>query len=234
MIRELKGRSGLFFPRRLINEIVRWILGICSPTGTIKIGNTAHPQEGQSMSLDVDVGAVAGRVAKRIGNRPLTANQRKDVCDVIRTHVDEVSVVWRDGGLAVNEEWAKKFGGDSLISPPSSNVTKDKVLTVLKGGTAVSWEDAAAQNHSSPKNLTVSGEGTAAAKTGSSNQWTCDGTQGVTFTVQTRTYYDHTASTPVLYGFYRTFTYDRNGRLYSVSAETRYEIDTPVVGNLTT
>lgn len=122
----------------------------------------------------------------------------------------------------------------ALVSLIDSNAAKDKVLTVLKGGTTVSWEDAAAQNHSSPKDLTVSGEGTAAAKTGSSNQWTCDGTQGVKFTVQTRTYYDHTASTPVLYGYYRTFTFDRNGRLYSVSAETRYEIDTPVVGNLTT
>ena len=158
--------------------------------------------------------------------------------------------------IGIDVEWLKDFvgGGGSgysgaansliksdasgqlaaLVSLLTTNAAKDKVLTVAKGGTAVTWEDAAAQNHSSPKNLTVSGEGTEAAKTGSSNQWTCDGTQGVTFTVQTRTYYDHTASTPVLYGYYRTVTFDRNGRLYSVSAETRYEIDTPVVGNLTT
>ncbi len=156
---------------------------------------------------------------------------------------------WRIG---VDVEWLKAFVGGRTITPSSlagsdengnlvallallsENATKDKVLTVLKGGMALSWEDAAAQNHSSPTDLTVSGEGTAAAKTGTSNQWTCDGTKGVKFTVQTRTYYDHTASTPVLYGYYRTFTFDRNGRLYSVSAETRYEIDTPVVGNLTT
>lgn len=154
--------------------------------------------------------------------------------------------------IGVDTEWLKSFVGGgysgaansliksdangvlaALVSLPTSNTTKDKVLTVLKDGTAVSWEDAAAQNHGSPTDLTVSGEGTAAAKTGTSNQWTCDGTKGVKFTVQTRTYYDHTASTPVLYGYYRTFTFDRNGRLYSVSAETRYEIDTPVVGNLT-
>ena len=156
--------------------------------------------------------------------------------------------------IAVDTKWLQEFvGGGSgysgaansliksdsngdlaaLVSLLTSNTTKDKVLTVLKGGTTVSWEDAAAQNHSSPTDLTVSGEGTAAAKTGTSNQWTCDGTTGVKFTVQTRTFYDHTASTPVLYGYYRTFTFDRNGRLYSVSAETRYEIDTPVVGNLT-
>ena len=154
--------------------------------------------------------------------------------------------------IGVDVEWLKAFvvGGNitpdslagsdangsltALLALPSSNVTEDKVLTVAKGGKAVSWEDAAAQNHSSPKDLTVSGEGTAAAKTGDNNAWTCDGTQGVTFTVQTRTYYDHTASTPVLYGYYRTFTFDRNGKLYSISAETRYTIDQPVVGNLTT
>ena len=155
--------------------------------------------------------------------------------------------------IAIDVEWLKEFvGGGGAITPSSlagsdangnlvallalltSNTTKDKVLTVLKGGTTLSWEDAAAQNHNNPTDLTVSGEGTATAKTGTSNQWTCDGTKGVKFTVQTRTYYDHTASTPVLYGYYRTFTFDRNGRLYSVSQETRYEIDTPVVGNLTT
>lgn len=79
--------------------------------------------------------------------------------------------------------------------------------------------------------LTTSGEGTAAAKT---NNWTYNGTSGVKVTKQTRTYYDHTSSSPVLYGYYRTFLYDKNGRLYSVSAETRYEIDTPVVGNIST
>ena len=155
--------------------------------------------------------------------------------------------------IAVDTKWLKEFvgGGGSgysgaansiiksdnngqladLLALPSSAVTNDKVLAVAKDGTTVSWADAAAQNHSSPKDLTVSGEGTAAAKTGDTNAWECDGTKGVKFTVQTRTYYDHTASTPVLYGYYRTFTFDRNGRLYSVSAETRYTIDQPTVVN---
>ena len=78
--------------------------------------------------------------------------------------------------------------------------------------------------------LSVSGEGSVAAQT---NSWTYDGTNGVKVTEQTRTYYDHTATSPVLYGYYRTKTYDKSGRLYSVSAETRYVIDQPVVGNLT-
>ena len=117
----------------------------------------------------------------------------------------------------------------------TSNQTKDKVLTVEKGGSTVTWEDAGPKDPSTAKtSLTTTangGEGNAAAQT---NTWTFGGTNGVAVTVQTRTYYDHTASTPVLYGYYRTFTFDRNGKVYSISAETRYTIDQPVVGNLTT
>ena len=152
--------------------------------------------------------------------------------------------------IAVDVKWLKEFVGGAatltanslagsdengqlvaLLALLTANATKDKVLTVAMGGKALSWEDAGPMNPSSKTSLTVSGEGSAAAQTTS---WTFGGTQGVQVTLQTRTYYDHTASTPVLYGYYRTFTFDRNGKLYSISAETRYEIDTPVVGNLTT
>ena len=153
--------------------------------------------------------------------------------------------------IGIDVEWLKTFvGGDATATPHkllktngdgqivamcdvlTSNQTKDKVLTVGKGGSTVTWEDAGAKDPSTAKtSLTTSGEGSAAAQT---NTWTFGGTNGVAVTVQTRTYYDHTASTPVLYGYYRTFTFDRNGKLYSISAETRYTIDQPVVGNLTT
>lgn len=128
MIAELTGRRRLFSPRRLINEIVRWILGIYSPTGTIRIGNTAHPGEDRSMSLDVDIGTVAGRVAERVGNRPFTADQRNEVCDVVRSHVDDVSLVWRDGGLAVNEEWVAEQ------IPEQQSVPSDEIGTPVSAG----------------------------------------------------------------------------------------------------
>ena len=155
---------------------------------------------------------------------------------------------WR---ISVDVDWLKDFvgGGSGSIAPSSlagsdaqgnltallallsANADKDKVLAVAKGGQALSWADAGPLTPSSTTSLTVSGEGTAAAQT---NSWVFDGTHSVAVTLQTRTFYDHTATTPVLYGYYRTFTYDRNGKLYSISAETRYAIDTPVVGNLTT
>ena len=155
--------------------------------------------------------------------------------------------------IAIDTKWLKEFvgGGNSgnvganklvgtnasgeftaLASLLPSAPSADKVLGVSKDSTDVEWKDAGPTNPSSNiVDLSVSGEGSAAAKTDS---WTFDGVNGVKVTKQTRTYYDHTAATPVLYGYYRTETYDRNGKLHSVSAETRYVIDQPAVGNLTT
>lgn len=54
-----------------------------------------------------------------------------------------------------------------------------------------------------------------------------DGTNGVVVYVMTRVYYDHTATSPVLYGYQRPLLFDRNGNLCQVGAEERYTIDTP-------
>ena len=50
---------------------------------------------------------------------------------------------------------------------------------------------------------------------------------GVEVKLTTRVVYDDSASTPILYGFHRTFTYDSMGHLAEISAETRYTIDEP-------
>jgi hypothetical protein len=101
--------------------------------------------------------------------------------------------------------------------------TTDKVLTVKKNGTTVTWEDAgggAAENPSSTTSLANAAPGTA---TVNSTTWTAGGTKGVVVRQHTRTMWDGTN----LYGFYRDFVFDKNGRLYTVSGETRYTIDTP-------
>lgn len=101
--------------------------------------------------------------------------------------------------------------------------TADKVLTVVKNGTAISWQNAdrAAENPSSTTNLSDSYPGNDAAST---NSWTAGSTTGLTITMLERVKWNGT----YLYGYYRTLKYDKFGRLYSVSAETRYIIDTPV------
>jgi len=160
--------------------------------------------------------------------------------------------------IAVDTEWLKEFVGgggsgysgaanslvksdangqlDALVSLLTTAPTSDKVLTVKKNGTAVSWDNASAEEPASPTSLEISGEGGVNANYNGNTklnpvEWTAGGSKGVSVTVQTRTYYDHTATTPVMYGYYRTFTFDKYGRLYHVSGETRYPIDQPTVVN---
>lgn len=137
---------------------------------------------------------------------------------------------WAENATKANRLLGTDASGNlkGVASLLTSSPSTDKVLTVKKNGTAVTWEDASAspaENPSSKTNLTVSGEG---SDTASNTTWTAGGNNGVQVTVQTRTYYNHSAATPKLYGFQRTYTFDKYGRLYSVSAESRYEIDTPV------
>ena len=50
---------------------------------------------------------------------------------------------------------------------------------------------------------------------------------GIEVSVCTAVGYNHAATTPRLYGFERTLTFDAGGRLVDVSAETRFTIDEP-------
>lgn len=105
----------------------------------------------------------------------------------------------------------------------TSAPTADKVLTVVKNGTAISWQDAdrPAENPSSTTSLVPSSLTSTSPNT---TTWTAGGTKGVIEIAVTRVVWTGT----YVYGFYRTKIYDRFGRLYSVSGETRFTIDTPV------
>lgn len=99
-------------------------------------------------------------------------------------------------------------------------------LNSIPGGSS----GGAPENPTMFTSLVTEGKGTATIK---SDTWTYDGGRGLKVTICTRVCYVDTATAPVLYGFYRTFTFDKNGQLYFVSAEHRYVIDTPVIGNIT-
>lgn len=66
------------------------------------------------------------------------------------------------------------------------------------------------------------------SETASSATWTAGGSNGLAEWYVSRVVYNHSGNR-VIYAFLRKRTYDNNGRLYSVSAETRVEVDTPVV-----
>jgi hypothetical protein len=77
-------------------------------------------------------------------------------------------------------------------------------------------------------NLECTGEGAAAASTGTS--WTYAGTNGVKLTVIDRVRYDESDATPKIEVYGRHLIFDKNGQLYSVSAEFKYTLDQPVEG----
>lgn len=51
--------------------------------------------------------------------------------------------------------------------------------------------------------------------------------RGVNLTVQTGQRYDHTAESPTLYAYLRNLSFDANGQLVAISAESRVIIDSP-------
>lgn len=72
-------------------------------------------------------------------------------------------------------------------------------------------------------NLSVAGEGSETADTATH---TSSGANGVKVKLHTRSVYNNSGDEK-LYGYQREFIFDKEGRLYSISAETRYEIDAP-------
>lgn len=100
------GRRILFFQRSWANAVTRWILGVHSPEGTIKINNTADPGKDRSVALDVDVAAVASRIGNIIREHGFSASQRSAVKEIIRDVLDGISLTWNSGGtFSVNREW---------------------------------------------------------------------------------------------------------------------------------
>ena len=120
-----KGKM-LFFPKQWANSVTRWILGIRSPSGTIKIGNTAQPSEGGSATLDIDVERVAKNVENIIGRRYL---QKKDFRSKLDATIDGVSIVASEKGIGISEEWLK-------AKIPSSGSGYSNSITVV---TDVDW-----------------------------------------------------------------------------------------------
>ena len=121
----------------------------------------------------------------------------------------------RTGVAALDEDGKVPL---SSLEQPDSTATP-KVLTFPAGASAPTWaEGGAGTNPSSVTSMTAVRGSTADATT-----WTAGGQNGLSVDVVTRTVWTGV----FLYEFRRTFTYDKEGRLYSVSGETRYTVDEP-------
>ena len=204
MIHELKGRC-LFSPVRLINSLVRWVLGVHSPSGTIKVHNTANPSAGKSIGLDVDVNALETLLDKNAQTKSLNKVQRQAVRNVVRSLVDGVSLTWGDNCLSVNMSWI-----DSLINDKETGIEEDDVDQTTPvhidthNPSIVTPEPNIAEdsNHHSEALDTEWDRNTATA--------------GVTVNVFSRQIVDTMGT---VYWLYRPWTFDRQGRLVSIGAE---------------
>lgn len=161
-------------------------------------------------------------------NRYLTVDQKGEDGTVLKFNPEGLG-----GGADLSGVGAYKLVGTDANSAPAAAAsllttapTVDKVLTTKKNDTTLTWEDAdrPAESPSSPTSLVPSSYTSSTANT---TTWTAGGTKGVTEREVSRVVWTGT----YLYGFYRTKTYDRFGRLYSISGETRFTIDTPVTYN---
>ena len=120
MIAPIK-RKRLFFPRKLINEIVLWISGIHSPTGTVKCKNTMEPGEDGSLQLDVNMEAVRKECMTAVDERPITTAERDRFDMHLRGKIDGTSLIMKGAHVSVSDEWVenkcREFAGDSSKGP---------------------------------------------------------------------------------------------------------------------
>lgn len=191
MIRELTGRRRFYWPRKLINELARWVLGVHSPGGTIKVNNTANPGE-RSLALDIDMAAVLSAVDKHEENKGLSKAQRDESRDVVRSCLDGNSLTWGDNCASVNADWLDKYIQND----------NQQALPAPDAGT--------------PGTLTSGAQPAGAGANPESGSFTASGSgNGVKFFAVTRSY----TNMGVTQLFFREITLAADGRWVSVSGE---------------
>ena len=125
-------------------------------------------------------------------------------------------IEWATGHL-----WINNHPTDTDLDMSSTSPVTSPALQIATCGFVNSKMTAA-----SPSTATnIAPTGDAADNT----TWTAGNSVGVTKKVLYRTKYVQGNLTPILYGYYRTETYDQFGRLYSISAETREVIDQTIL-----
>ena len=104
MIHEFGKRKRVLFPTKWANSVGRWISGICSPSGTVRVGNDMDPGNGPSLRLDVNIPEVLKHARTELGD---TYVLRKELTNLLSGMCDGQSIIMKDGVLTVNREWLR-------------------------------------------------------------------------------------------------------------------------------
>lgn len=103
MIHEFSQRVRvLFFPKTWANSVSRWILGVFSPSGTVKVTNTANPGDNGSLALDVNIDLVSELIARRLANGPVTREEIERMRQHLFGLVDGSTIIVRGGKATIN------------------------------------------------------------------------------------------------------------------------------------
>ncbi len=149
-----------------------------------------------------------------------------------------INKTWLSDVLAENGTDLSSVGANKIVGtdgssqpaaaaaiPTSANNTWDRVLVCAAGGTTLSFKNTRAENPSSTLTL-VLGDSTSTTEQGSAHTVADTGTnagKGFVLPVVTRTVWDGSK----IYNFYSTLTFDKYGRLYSITKEVKVTVDTP-------
>lgn len=191
--------------------------GASDETGS---GETALPQRGGSespafarsaLAVSGAASSASGAPTHSFSMKPedvsFQASGETAAAQAVRAR--ELRVIVEEGGV-LKAKWAQVLCGEPY------GAAQD-----VGGGGGVPSQ---AETNTTLPSSDAGAEGGAAAD---SATWTANGTTGLVEWYVSRVVYVHTDSSPVLYAFLRKRTVAADGRLVSVSRETRIEVDTP-------
>jgi hypothetical protein len=194
-----------------INGVWDWLNELATNTGGADLSN-AIPLTDSGTGV-----AGTGTEASRMNHRhPLNVSANEPLRDIYPGNAGSAATYARsDHAHRVND---------------SSDVPSRVAADGNRGGVAPNYPYAFHNHVHADKFPANEASKTSLAGTGNganTTTWTSGGTAGLTLRTQTRSFYDTSVNPPQLYGFYRDLIYDRWGRLYNATAETRYIIATP-------
>ena len=137
MIRIFKGvRRLFFFPVGWANSVSNWILGVHSPSGTIKVKNTSTPDADGSLEIDVNVDVLMTRIVTELRNigKHLTTDEVEKIRTVLRGYIDGTSIVIKGNHIAISETWLQKVIKDAIQNYNADESTAYDNLKNLPSG----------------------------------------------------------------------------------------------------
>ena len=110
-------KSKIFLPKEWANSIIDWVTGLYSPSGTIKVANTATPNENGGCQIDVNV-PILYQALKAYISQDFVANKTETPSSVAMTQTS----------YNAKSEYSKMesvIKGDATVRMNSTNTALD-------------------------------------------------------------------------------------------------------------